>query len=78
MHQGRGSWPQKTLERGLQVCKTWGRRPRTQKHQGRRSQPLRMTRRGIGTQEHYKRIMTTRALRRGSQPQKTLGRGRRT
>jgi hypothetical protein len=37
-----------------------------------------MTRRGIGTQEHYKRIMTTRALRRGSQPQKTLGRGRRT
>jgi hypothetical protein len=78
VHRGRGSWPQQTTKRGLQVCKTLGRRPRTQEHQRRRSQPLWMIRRGIGSQDHYKRIATTRTLTRGSQPQKTLGRGRRT
>lgn len=34
-----------------------------------------MIRRGIGTQEHHERIATTRALRKGSQSQKALGRG---
>ncbi len=78
MHQGKGPWPQKKSKKGLQVCKTLGRRPRTQEHQGRRSQPLRTIRRGIGTQEYHERFATTRALGRGSQPQKTLGRGLRT
>lgn len=75
MHQGSRSWPQKTPKRGLQVCKTLGRRQKTQKRQGRRSQPLRTIRKGIQTQEHHERIVTTRALGRESQPKKTLGRG---
>jgi hypothetical protein len=61
VHQGKGSWPQKTPKRRLQVCKTLGRKLRTQERQGRRSQPLRTIRRGIGTQEHHERIATTRA-----------------